>query len=364
MEVSLIVRQVMDIFYKNKLLFLFYPVVFFLNILSIKYFSSRGEMKYFFFIALISQMEMGYIKQVYLHKVRLYLLDFCFLIFFVFLFAFLLAYVFLQYFRISFSYKYFIVVFVGIVLNEIKAIFESKERYDLGFIYKSIFLLCMPFCVLLNLDIFSFIIISSMLLSAIFIYYKNKGHITFQSTVYLKENFSFLRFFFLNIFALVGGNLDRLLLHSFLNVQMFNNYVIFAETNQRVNSMFMFFNNLFLYKHLKLTQVLIWLTVLAFSLVVTILWYFLDLDLFYFAFSISTLSSIVSQFYIFSKLGDTNKLNSVFFSLVGILVFWLLYFLLEQTFGISMIGMVFILIIKSFVECIYVYSLTISSKAH
>ena len=128
--------------------------------------------------------------------------------------------------------------------------------------------------------------------------------------------------------------------------------------------MFMFFNNLFLYKQLKLTQVIIWMTVLTFSLVVTVLWYFLDLDLYYFAFSISTLSSIVSQFYIFSKLGDINKLNSGFFSLVGILVFWLLFFLLEHTFGISMIGMVYIIIIKSFVESVYVYLLTFSSKAH
>jgi hypothetical protein len=361
MEVPSIIRQVFSILNKNKLLFIFFPMIFFLNLLSLKYFSTRGEIKLYFFIALIAQFELGYIKQMYIQKVRLFILDFYILVFIVLLFYFLLTFVFSIYLGISFSLKYCIVVFIGIVLNEIKSIFESKGRYDLGFIYKSSFLLCMPFFILLNVGSFSKIIILSLVLSAIFIYYKNKGHITFLSTIYLKDNFSFLRFPFLNIFALIGGNLDRLFLQSHLNVELFNKYVFFTETNLRVNSIYIFFNNLFLYKQLKLTNVFICMTVLTFSLVVTVLWYFLSLDLVYFVFCISTLSSIISQYYIFSKLGEINNLNSVFFSLVGILVFVLLSFLLEQTFGISMIGMVLVLIVKSFVECIYVYSLTIGS---
>lgn len=355
-DLNILVEKMFILLKTNISLLVIYPLIIFVNFKVIKIFSDLGFLKLYLIIILISQFEIGYIKEVFVKKNRLYLKDLILLVLCIVTVISILIFFLVNYFKIPFSVNFILVLMIGMILNEIKAFFDSRKHYDFGFLIKSILLIFTPFIFLLknSFIVFSilFIVLIILLILLRFIILKFSDYMP----VLLKNNLSFFRFFIINFLSFFGGNIDRFLIFPNANKTFFDQYVVLTESNSKVNSAFGFFNNLFLFGHLKLTKYLVIIIFILLNFCFLFIQYYFDLDYKYFIFSFSTLFSILGQYFIFSSLKDIKHSSSSFFPAIGISVFLISFLIVKFFLSITIISITLLLVLKTVSELAYLYT--------
>ena len=354
-EIAKLLEKILLLVKTNISLLIIYPIIILINFKIIKIFSDLNSLKLYLVIVMISQFEIGYIKEIVVHKKRLLFKDLLLLMTITICVVTLLMYYVVNYFKVSFSVNFIIVIAIGMVLNEVKSFFDSKKHYDYGFLIKSLFLIAIPFVFLLKNECQVFLILISILLVLLLL---SKVLITKFSdflAVELHKNLNFFRFFTINFFSFLGGNIDRFLIFPNVGLVFFNQYVVFTESNSKLNSAFGFLNNLFFFGHLTLNRYLVTGVFVLLNICFFFIHTYFNLSIEYYIFSLSTLFSILGQYFIFSYLKEIKHTSSSFFSAVGILVFLSSFFLIKSFFSITIITMTFLLILKNFSEIFYLY---------
>ena len=348
-------EKIISLIKSNFSLFIIYPLIILMNFKVIKIFSDLGNLKLFIIIVMISQFEIGYIKEIIVNKKRLIFRDLFLLMFTSVLFVTTLIFFVIRHFKVAFNYNFIIVLLIGMALNEIKSFFDSKKHYDYGFLIKSFFLLAIPFLFLLKNDFYIFLILV-LILTFLFLVL-NFLIIKFSNyySVPLNRNLFFFRFFIINFFSFFGGNIDRIAIYPNVSKLVFNQYVIFTESNSKLYSAFGFLNNLFFFGHLNLSKYLLIFIFILLNSCFLFIYYFFDLNYEYFIFCFNTLFSIFSQFFIFSFLKDIKHSSSSFFSIIGILVFLVSFFFIKTFFSVTLISVTIMLILKNICELMFLY---------
>lgn len=255
-------------------------------------------------------------------------------------------------FKMKFSWAYLYVIFIGLIANEFKSHYDSRSNYFIGFLIKnclnlSVILIfispkisytCLP---LLIISVFAF---------AFFIILYLKLQLVVQHRIKLAD----FKFFILNIFTFISGNVDRFLVIPFIGQPLRNNYLYYSETNSKLNGLFGFLNNLFLYKQLKLTRMIIVIISLIIIIVITVVSLLFNIDNSYYIYSISLIVSVFSQYFIFSKIGDLKGLVSSLFPFLGLLFYLLIFYGLTSFFEINLLMLTIAVIIKSVSETIFI----------
>ncbi len=338
----------------NYSLILFYPIVILLHLLFLNLFKTNGLLDLFVIISLSNQFDIGLIKNTFFLKKKYNLLILIVVIFSCLLILSIVSIGILLLFNLNFQFKYLFIVFVGILGNEFKSFYDSKSNYSIGFVIKnslnfSVFLLFYNmfsdyfFPLLISISLLSFF-------SFLFMYIKLKIEVT--NTIFTAD----LKFFFLNIFTFASGNIDRFLVIPFIDFPLRNIYLYFTETNLKLNGLFGFLNNLFLYKQLKISFNLILTISVILVFIIFSVYIIFDIDYDYLFFSISLISSILSQYYIYSKIGDLKLLGISFFPLIGMFFYLVLFYFFNKYFVINLYILTIILILKSFSEFTFIYA--------
>lgn len=338
---------------KNYLLLIFYPSAILLHLYFLNLYKNNNLLDLFVIISLLNQFDIGLLKNTFFYKKKYTLpllvivVTTCLL-----LLSFLLLGVLLL-FDLSFQFTYLFIVFVGLFSNEFKSLYDSKANYLMGFIIKN----------LLNFSViylFYNTIASSFLPLLIFI--SIFAFFSFINT-YIKLNlqttssidFNNFKFFFLNIFTFASGNIDRFLVIPFIGFPLRNSYLYYTETNMKLFGLFGFLNNLFLYKQIKLSLKLFLIIGVFLIFCVISIYFIFNIDYSYLLFSFSLIISIFSQYYIYSKIGDLKGLYISFFPVIGMSIYLLLFYFMNNFFNINLFILTIILIIKSLSELLFIF---------
>ena len=93
-------EKIISLIKSNLSLFIIYPLIIFVNFKVIKFFSDIGNLKLFIIIVMISQFEIGYIKEITVNKKRLIFRDLFILIFISIFFVTILFFFLIQQFKV------------------------------------------------------------------------------------------------------------------------------------------------------------------------------------------------------------------------------------------------------------------------
>jgi len=337
----------------NYLLIIFYPSVIFLHLIFLNLYKKDNLLDLFVIISLSNQFDMGLLKNTFFHKKKYNLLMLVMIIITCLVLLSFLSRGILLLFDLSFQYIYLFVIFVGLFGNEFKSFYDSKSNYSIGFVIKNLlnFSVIYLFYNIITPYFFPLLILISLLAFCSFIFLYVKLNLEIKNSI----DFSDFKFFFLNIFTFVSGNIDRFLVIPILGVPLRNSYLYFTETNMKLFGLFGFLNNLFLYKQIKLSLKLI--LIIGMFLVFTIfsIYVIFDIDYNYLIFSFSLIVSIFSQYYIYSKIGDLKGIGISFFPVIGVSIYLILFYFMNKFFNINLLILTIILIIKSLSELTFIY---------
>lgn len=352
-DTTVLFGKIFSLIKSNFSLFLIYPITILINFKIIKIFSDSNNLKLYLIIVLISQFEIGYIKEIVVNQKRLFFRHLLLLLATSITVFSILFYFIISYFSVVFHVNLILVLVIGIVLNEIKSFFDSQKKYDYGYAIKAFFLILLPFLFLLNEVNVVFVILLIILTGLSICFYVLISKFSDFNKVALNTNLNFFRFFIINFFSFFGGNIDRFLIFPNVNKTFFDQYVVFTESNSKLNSAFGFLNNLFFFGHLKLSKFLFSSILLLLLFCFCFIQYYFNLSYDYFVYSFSTLLSILGQYFVFSLLRDIKHAASSFFSAIGIFVFIVLFFVFKTYFSITIYSLTLIIVLKNFAELFF-----------
>ena len=223
------VQSLVSFLKKNYLLIFFYPTVIFLHLLFLKLYTAKDILDVFVIISLSNQFDIGLLKNTFFNKQKYNLILLVLIIIFSLVILFCVSNFILYLFNFTFQIKYLLVVLVGLFASEFKSFYDSKSKYFLGFFVKNV----------LNFSvIYIFYSINSASLANELILVSSFAFLCFL-LLYYKLNFpinqsiqsSDFKYFFLNIFTFISGNIDRFLVIPFIALPLRNTYLYFAESN-------------------------------------------------------------------------------------------------------------------------------------
>tara|TARA_B100000963_G_C22626235_1_gene672519 strand:+ start:1680 stop:2771 length:1092 start_codon:yes stop_codon:yes gene_type:complete len=348
-------KGITEILKKNYLLVFAYPIVILIHLYFLNLYKNNDILNLFIIISLSNQFDIGLLKNTffygkkYNYKLLLIIIFGCLLI--LSFFSFGIVYL----FKFNFEIKYIFIVFIGLLANEFKSFFDSKSNYLFGFTVKSTlnFVIIYIFFNLVSYHLTQLLIFSSITFLFFLILY-SKLDMEIKNNI---NSYDF-KFFLMNIFSFCSGNVDRFLVIPFIGFPLRDIYLYFTETNAKLYGLFGFFNNLFLYKQLKLSLFII----LAISTLLLIsifsIWLIFDIEFSYILFSITLFVSIFSQYYIYSKIGKLKGLSISFFPIIGISIYLAIFFIFHQYLQINLYYLTIFLILKSFSEFVFIYLTT------
>lgn len=346
-------KFLIDFIKKNYLLGILYPTVIFVNLIFLKEFKANNLLFLFIIISLINQFDIGLIKNSFFNKEKYSTKILFIVLFLVMLILSIISMGIIHLFQMEFRWEYLFVIFIGLIANEFKSHQDSQSNYFNGFLIKNCLNLSVV-VIFLSFKIpdtfFPLVIISFLALSAFIIKY-----IKLNLEVKQQLNFSDFKFFTLNIFTFISGNVDRFLVIPFIGQPLRNNYLYYSETNAKLNGLFGFLNNLFLYKQLKLSRIIIIIVSLIIVVVITLVSLMFHIDNSYYIYSCSLIVSVFSQYYIFSKIGDLKGLVSSLFPFIGLLFYLLIFYSFISFLEINLLMLTVAIIIKSLSEMVFIY---------
>ena len=337
---------------KNYLLGILYPLVIFVNLIFLKEFKANNLLFLFIIISLTNQFDLGLIKNSFFNHEKYRIKSVFILLFIGMIILSFISFGILELFQMEFRKEYLFVIFVGLVANEFKSHHDSQSNYFLGFLIKNCLNLCVVFIFLsfqITATFFPLVIISFIALTVFILTYKKLDLVEKQQLV-----LSDFKFFTLNIFTFISGNVDRFLVIPFIGQPLRNNYLYYSETNAKLNGLFGFLNNLFLYKQLQLSRMILLLVTFIIIVVLTAVALFFNMDYSYYIFSSSLIVSVYSQYYIFSKIGDLKGIASSLFPFIGLLIYLLFFYSLISFFEVNLFMLTLAIIIKSLSEMIFI----------
>jgi hypothetical protein len=350
-------QGLLEILKKNILLAFVYPILILLHLYYLNLYTNNNLLELFIIISLLNQFDIGLIKNTFFYKKKynLLLLVMIFMACLVLL-SFLSMSVFLL-FDSSFQFLYIFIVFIGLIGNEFKSFYDSQSNYLIGFIIKNILNISVIYLFYNMLAPFflPILILISLLafLSFTFLYVK----LNLETKKFI--HYSDLKFFFLNIFSYLSGNIDRFLVIPFIALPLRNTYLYFTETNNKLYGIFGFLNNLFLYKQIKLSLRLILIIGTFLLISIFIVCFIFSIDYTYITFSLYLCIGVFSQYYVYSKIGDLKGLSISFFPVIGMSIYLVLFYFTNKFFNINLLILAFLLAIKSLSELTFIYIINI-----
>lgn len=329
-----------------------YPIFILVNLFFLNEYKAHNLLHLFIIINLTNQFDLGLVKNSFFNKEK-----YSFKLLFLFLASglFILSFISLgiiALFQMDFKFQYIFIIFIGLIANEFKSYHDSQSNFFKGFSIKNSLNLIVVF-IFLYVEIsnvfFLITFFSILLLTSFFLLY-NKLQLLVKHT-FSQSDF---KFFILNIFTFISGNVDRFLVIPFIGQPLLNNYLYFSETNSKLNGLFGFLNNLFLYKHLKLTRFIIFIISLFMIAIVLVVLIFFNLNEKYLIFSSSLIVSVFSQYYIFSKIGYLKGLSISLFPIVGIFFYLFFFFIFNLFFQLTLLTLTASIIVKSVSELLFI----------
>ena len=343
----------------NYLLIFFYPSFIFLHLYYLNLYKSNNLLDLFIIIGLLNQFDIGLLKNTFFHQKKYKLLIVVTIITGCLVLLSFLSMGILLLFELNFQFKYIFIALIGLFANEFKSYFDSKSNYSKGFIIKNLLNLSVVY-IFLNMttsSVMTELILISSIAFICFLFLYVKLNLEVKNSIHSSE----FKFFFLNIFAFISGNIDRFLVIPFIGLRLRNTYLYFTETNMKLYGSFGFLNNMFLYKQLKLSLKLILAIGLLLVIAVFSIYVIFDIEYNYLLFSVSLIISIFAQYYISSKIGDLEGLSVSFFPAIGMSIYLVLFYFLNKYLILNLLILTFILVVKSLSELAFIY-LVISIK--
>lgn len=340
---------------KNYLLGILYPIVIFLNLFLLKNYKAQGLLYLFIIINLLNQFDIGLLKNTFFNQVKYKVKLVFFLLVFCILLLTIMTLGIFSLFKMELKGVYLFVVIIGLIASELKSFFDSRSKYFIGFFLKNCLNLSVIVAFLMVPENIVYIpLIGITLLSVLFFLTLYQQ---LQLTIKKELSIHDLKFFSLNIFTFISGNLDRFLVIPLIGQPIKNTYLYYSETNSKLNGLFGFLNNLFLYKQLKLSRLII-IIVSAFLIIVLLSVFFVfNLNLSYLLFSLSLIFSVFSQYFIFSKIGELKGISASLFPLIGMSVYITLFFIQHVFIDVNLFVLTCVLICKSISEAIFIYKI-------
>lgn len=338
---------------KNILLGLLYPIVIFFNLYFLKEYKTKNLLSLFIIINLTNQFDIGLIKNTFFNKEKYKIKIVIFLLIVAMVILSFISLGIIILFQKNFKWEYIYILFIGLLANEFKSYQDSRLNYLCGFFIKNVLNLLVIF-IYLNLNysnVFYPLTVVSFLSLILFLYQYKKMKITIKNNLNLFD----FKFFALNIFTFISGNVDRFLVIPFIGQPLRNNYLYYSETNGKLNGLFGFLNNFFLYKHLKLKRIVILLVSLILIATIFTISFFFNMNKSYFVYSLSLIVSVFSQYFIYSKIGDLKGLSSSLFPLIGMLFYLIFFYIFKSIFDFNLLILTITIILKSLSETIFVY---------
>ncbi len=345
-------KNFIDFIKKNYLLGITYPTFILINLFFLKEYKAQNLLHLFIIINLTNQFDIGFIKNSFFNNEKYNIK-----LFFFFLASGMLVFSFISFgiiklFKMVFELEYLFIIFIGLLANEFKSYQDSKSNFFKGFSIKNSLNLSVVF-IFLHVEIsnvFYFLFTVSAFLLAFFFVLYNK----LQLVINHKLKTSDFKFFTLNIFTFISGNVDRFLVIPFIGQPLLNNYLYYSETNAKLNGLFGFLNNLFLYKKLKLTRIIILIVSLFLIATVMVIFILFNMNEAYLIYSFSLIVSVFSQYYIFSKIGHLKGLSTSLFPIFGMSFYLFFFFIFNSFFQLSILTLTATIIVKSVSEMLFI----------
>lgn len=353
-------KNVIELIKKNYLLGILYPIFILINLFFLNKYKEQNLLHLFIIINLINQFDLGLIKNAFFNNEKYNIkIFFLFLVSGMLILSFI-SFVILKLFKMKFECQYLFIIFIGLLANEFKSYQDSRSNFFKGFSIKSSLNLSVVFIFLyfeLPNVFYLLITLSTLLLTSFFIKY-----IKLQLVVNNYLRASDFKFFILNILTFISGNVDRFLVMPFIRQPLLNNYLYFSETNTKLNGLFGFLNNLFLYKQLKLSRIIIVTVSLLLISTVLVVFIFFNINKTYLIYSSSLFISVFCQYYIFSKIGYLKSLSSSLFPIVGMSFYLLFFFMFNSFFQFTILTLTATIIVKSVSEMLFILYLEQKGK--
>lgn len=234
-------------------------------------------------------------------------------------------------------------------LNELKAYYDSKRRYDIGLLLRSTASIFLPWCILHGLGI---LVICCLIIALVMLRGVSKKLSQFEME---RNRVKYTRFGVINLLSIVGGNVEKMILGILVSrYSWITTFLLFGEYNRRAQSIFGFLTPLILFGHIKIGfKFYVYVAISLFVSLSSICYYY-NLGYMYIVYSISTGVIIFSQFIIYNKLRETNKYIKSYFGLIGMFLV-LIGILLTDFIGVfNFWVLVLVLITKTIVETLFV----------
>ena len=348
-------QGLIEILKKNYLLAIVYPIVILFHLYFLNLYKDNNFLDLFVIISLSNQFDIGLFKNTFFQNKKYNLIIVVMIIMICLILLTFISSGILLLFELNFKLKYLFIVFIGLLANEFKSYFDSRSNYTLGFTIKNILNFSVIFIFFYNItpSLISELIVISLIAFSYFILLYLRLEINIKNSI----NYSDFKFFFINIFSFISGNVDRFLVIPFIGYPLRDSYLYYTETNTKLYGLFGFLNNLFLYKQIRFSLFLIFIIGLLLLISVFSIYFYFDIDYNYLLFSFSLIISVFSQYYIYSKIGDLKGLSISFFPVIGTSIYLVLFYFINKFLTINLLTLTFILISKSLSELVFIYIL-------